>query len=156
MDCVIPTTQWKMEARQKRMSEYITAPLEAFGVLIYKNGFTKWNDDFPSSDDGSANSTRNSETSSLTAGSRGRGFLFTGESKGSRRFEGWSPQGMMFYNDVLSLINTQREQIGCPFERNLLERLKSKAKKGRRREEANLAPRVENGLDDLMASVFAV
>jgi hypothetical protein len=77
MECVIPTTQWKMEARQKRMLEYVTAPLEAFGVLIYKNGFTRWNEEFPSNDDGSAESNRNSETSSLTTGSRGHGFLFT-------------------------------------------------------------------------------
>jgi hypothetical protein len=146
-----------MEARQKRMSAYVTAPLGAFGVLIYKNGFSRsWNKEVPSNDDGSAESNRNSETSSLITGSRGRGFLFTGDSKGSRRCEGWNTQGMKFYNDVLSLIKAQQGQTGCPFERNLLDSLKNKPKEGRSREEANQAPRVENGLDKLMASVFAV
>jgi hypothetical protein len=59
-----------MEARQKRMLEYNTTPLEAFAVLAYKNGFTRWSEEFHSNDDGSAESNINSKTSSLMAGSR--------------------------------------------------------------------------------------
>jgi hypothetical protein len=156
MECVIPTTQWKMEATHKRISEYVTAPLEAFAVLVYKNGFAKWNEEFPTNDDVSAATNGVSESSSLTAGSRGHSFLFTGDSKGSRRYEGWNAVGMKFYNNVLSLIKTQRDQIGCPFERKLLDRLKNRPRGGRRGGSANEAPRVDNGLDELMASVFAV
>jgi hypothetical protein len=157
IQCVIPTTQWKMEARQKRISEYVTAPLEAFAVLVYKNGFTKWNEEFPTNDDVSAATNGVSDSSSLTAGSREHSFLFTGNSKGSRRYEGWNAVGMKFYNNVLSLIKKQRDQIGCPFERKLLDRLKNRPTRGGRRGgDANEAPRVDNGLDELMESVFAV
>ena len=157
MQCVIPSTEWKLFARRKKLSEYVTPTLEAFAILIYKNAYHKWNEEFTLEDQRSLENGGVSDVgdglSSLTSSRSARGFLFTGDSKGSRKYEGWSPEGMKFYNDVLNLIVDQRGQTGCPFERNLMDRLATKPKGGRGNENGMRAPRANNHVDLLMQIV---
>jgi hypothetical protein len=150
MECVIPTSEWKLLARRKRMSEYVTPTLEAFAVLVYKNAFERWNEEFPSED---GNSDSVDGLSSLTSSGTICGFLFTGNSKGSRKYEGWNPAGMKFYNELLKLIGEQRGRTGCPFERNLLNCLASRPKGGRRNEDEIQTPRANNEVEQLMQIV---
>mgnify|MGYP000116975098 CR=1 FL=1 len=154
MECVIPTSEWKLLARRKRMSEYVTPTLEAFAVLVYKNAFERWNEEFPSEDirgakpDGVSNNTDG--LSSLTSSRTICGFLFTGNSKGSRKYEGWNPAGMKFYNEVLCLIGEQRGRTGCPFEQNFLHCLASRLTGGRRNEDEIQIPRAQHHVDQVM------
>jgi hypothetical protein len=90
MECVIPSAEWKLLARKRVLLECVSASLEAFAVLVCKNGHAKWNEAFQLN--GSDGETA---TSSLTNGSNGKcHFLFAGDSKGSRKHEGWNADGM--------------------------------------------------------------
>jgi hypothetical protein len=86
MECVIL-------ARKQRMPEYITPTLEMLALL-----------------NETCNGAHDSADglSSLTGSMATHGFLFTDDSKGSRKYEGWNPAGMRFYNNVLCLIREQR------------------------------------------------
>jgi hypothetical protein len=145
MDCVIPSCEWKRHARIKLMSDYVSQTLEAFAVLVYSNGFEKWNEEFPVSED------EGTEASSLTSGSRGNcRFRYTSDSKGSRKYEGWSPDGMKLYNEVLVLVGNLRRLPDCTFEQRLLKTLAGKPRGGRRHGDAATAPRVSNNSNALM------
>ncbi len=59
-----------------------------------------------------ADITRNEasdDVSTLTAATK-CSFRFTGDLKGSRKYEGWNIAGVGFYNELLSLVKT-RETI---------------------------------------------
>ncbi len=115
MDCVIPTVEWKLQSKKKLLSEYVQAPLETFAVLLYKNGYNKWTETFRPKDDDAT------ELSSLSNSCRVKAsFLYTGDSRGSRRYEGWYNDGMTFYNEFLVQINLQRGNPGSRFEHTLL------------------------------------
>jgi hypothetical protein len=130
------------------MSEYVPVTLEAFAVLVYKNAYKKWNAEYQLDEDDET------EASSLTSSSRGtHRFLYTGDSKGSRKFEGWKPEGMRFYNEVLVLIGRQRGLLGCTFERTRLKTLAGRPRGGPGNENANRAPRVSNNVNLLMQMV---
>lgn len=148
IECVIPSSEWKLQARKKLLSVYVSPSLEAFAVLVYKNAFAKWAEEFQLSDGSDGDDA--TDASSLTTSSRSRRFLYTGDSKGSRKYEGWNAEGMNFYNDVLDLITQQRARPGCTFERNLLKKISGKPRGGRKHQDANQAPRVKNNIDQLM------
>jgi hypothetical protein len=152
MECVIPTTEWKLVARRKPMSQYITASLEAFALLVYKNAFDKWKEEFLS-DEAASDNTDGLSSLTSSSGQTAHGFLFTGNSKGSRKYEGWNPTGMKFYNDVLTVIGQQRGRPGCMYDRKLLKRLAAKPKGRRRNEDTIQAPRANNNVDQLMQMI---
>jgi hypothetical protein len=150
MDCVIPSNEWKLRARKKMMSEYVSTTLEAFAVLVYKNAYVKWNEEFRSTEDDET------EASSLTSASRTsekHRFLYTSDSKGSRKYEGWNPEGMKFYNEVLDLIGNQRKLPGCTFEQKLLRKLAAKPRRGTGHGDESEAPRVNNNVDLLLEMI---
>jgi hypothetical protein len=148
LECVIPSSEWKLHARKKRLSVYITPTLEAFAVLVYKNAFTKWEVEFQLNDEDDG-----TETSSLTTSSSNHRFLYTGDSKGSRKYEGWNAEGMRLYNDLVDLITQQCGRAGCTFERDLLKKISGKPRVGRKSQDANQAPRVKNNVDQLMQMI---
>ena len=80
-------------------------------------------------------------------------YRFTGDAKGSRKYEGWNTKGMTFFNDLLVLIKKERNCPGCVFERNLLETFAKKPKKGRRSGAEADAPRASDELSMLMPIV---
>jgi hypothetical protein len=43
MECAIPSAEWKLQSRRKRLSEYVTTTLEAFAIVVYYNSFDVWN-----------------------------------------------------------------------------------------------------------------
>jgi len=150
LECVIPTKEYKLHAKRRCLSIFVSPGLEAFAVLVYKNSYSKWDEFFGQDVDDQT------EASSLTTGSgaSGRAFLYTGDSKGSRKYEGWSAEGMTMFNDMFDLIKLQRGRAGCTFERNLLKRIAAGTRIGRDRT-ANNAPRVRNNVEDLL-QVFSV
>ena len=158
MECVIPSAEWKLKSRNKKMSEYVTATLEAFAVLTYCNSFPVWNQRWNVQADntgGAADSTSDDsdDFSAISGLTPKKGFRFTAESKGSKKYEGWNSEGMKCYNDLLTLVEQQRGRRGCTFEYDLLVALSTKRKKGRGSSDENQPPRVRNHMDELMRIV---
>ena len=136
MECVIPSAEWKLKSRNKKLSQYVTATLEAFAVLMYYNSFPVWNQrwtvDTVDTDSTMASTTAASDDLSFISGlTPNQGFRFTAESKGSKKVEGWNSEGMECYNDLLGLVEKQRGRTGCTFEYDLLVALSTKRKKRR-------------------------
>jgi hypothetical protein len=147
IQCVVPAVEWRVVHRRKLMSEYITPALEAFAILVYKNAFERWNEEYFYQRNDEA-----SERSSLT-GESVASFLYTAGSKGARKYEGWNSAGMVFYNDILYLIGQQRGRAGMTFDRDLLRRLAIKRKKKDRNDA--IGPRANNDMATL-ASIVGV
>jgi hypothetical protein len=137
MECVIPTSEWKLQSKKKLLSECVEVPLEAFAALLHQNGCNKWTETFRSKEDD------DTDVSSLSNASRGNhGFLHTVDSRGSRKHEGWSNAGMTFHNDILLLISAQRRNPGCRFEHILLKRLAENRRRScAESDDPNQAPR---------------
>jgi hypothetical protein len=158
MECVIPSAEWKLKSRNKKLSQYVTATLEAFAVLMYYNSFPVWNQrwtvDTVDTDSTTASTTDESDDLSAISGlTPKQGFRFTAESKGSKKFEGWNSEGMECYNDLLGLVEKQRGRTGCTFEYDLLVALSTKQKKRRGNGAESQPPRVRNHMDELMQIV---
>ena len=94
----------------------------------------------------------NDGVSTLTAATK-CSFRFTGDLKGSRKYEGWNSAGVGFYNELLGLVEKQRNTPGCPFERKLLTALISRPRKGRAGEEEDQQPKARNHKSELMRIV---
>jgi hypothetical protein len=152
MECAISSSEWKLKSRNKRMSEYITCSLEAFAVLMYYNAFPVWNQRW-TVDTGVNTASNNDDVSTISGLTPNKGFFFTQDSKGARKYEGWNNDGMAFYNDLLALVKKQREQPGCTFERDLLVVLSKRRSKGRENNAENQPPRVSNQVHELMQIV---
>jgi hypothetical protein len=160
MECVISSADWKLKSRNKRLSEYVTYSLEAFAVLMYYNAFPVWNQRWTVDTVNSVGTTSTTvegsdddDISTLSGVTPKKGFMFTGESKGARKYEGWNNEGMVFYNDLLALVEKQRGHPGCTFEHDLLVALSKKKRKGRGIDTENQPPRVRNQVDELMRIV---
>lgn len=150
LECVIPTKEWKLHAKRRKMLVYVYPGLEAFAVLVYKNSFSKWDEFFGQEIDDQT------DASSLTTGLGAAGglrFLYTGDSKGSRKYEGWSAEGMKMFNGMFDMIRLQRALPGCSFEQNLLKKIAASPRIGREQTSASDAPRVRNNVADLMQQI---
>jgi hypothetical protein len=148
MECVTPSAEWKVKARTQCMSTFIPPGLEAFAVVVYQNAYQRWYDIFRSKDDDTL--TEGSSLSSLSGGPPR--FLYTNNSRGARKYEGWTSDGTEFYNNVESLIRRQRLNPGCIFDITLLRKAAGKPK-NRGSGEGNGAPKANNNLDSLLEIV---
>jgi hypothetical protein len=161
MECVTSSAEWKLKSRNKRLSEYVTFSLEAFAVLMYYNAFPVWNQrwtvDTVNSEGTTSTTVEGSDDdddiSTLSGVTPKKGFIFTGMSKGARKYEGWNNEGMVFYNDLLALVEKQRGHPGCTFENDLLVALSKKKRKGSGIDTEKQPPRVRNQVDELMRIV---
>ena len=79
-------------------------------------------------------------------------FRFTSSARGSRKYEGWTKEGMQLYNKVMEVLAGQRmrEESGSTFDDKVLAKLSMKRKRSRGGEQINEAPRARNNLDRLM------
>jgi hypothetical protein len=152
MECVIPSTDWKLKSRKKKLSQYVTSTLEAFAVLLYTNSFDVWNQRWRV-DSAASGSDGSDDLSTLSGATPKCAFRFTGDSKGSRKYEGWNSAGMEFYNELLSLVENQRNQPGCTFEHKLLTALASTPRRGRANDAESQPPKARNHVSELMRIV---
>jgi hypothetical protein len=154
MECAIPSAEWKIQSRKKRLSEYVTTTLEAFAiVVVYYNSFDVWNQGWSVETSAeTAGNEGNDDVSTLTAAPK-CAFRFTGDSKGSRKYEWWNSDGVGFYNQLLSLVEKQRNTPGCPFESKLLTALVSRPRKGRAGDVEDQQPKARNHMSELMRIV---
>jgi hypothetical protein len=154
MECVIPSTDWKLKSRKKKLSQYVTKTLEAFAVVVYTNSFDVWNQRWRVESTASTSGSEESDDVSTLSGATPRcAFRFTGDSKGARKYEGWNSAGMEFYNELLSLVEKQRNHPGCTFERNLLTALATKPRTGRANDAESQPPKARNDVSELMRIV---
>jgi hypothetical protein len=152
MECVIPSTDWKLKSRKKKLSQYVTTTLEAFAVLVYANSFDVWNQRWRV-ESATSISEESDDLSTLSGATNRCAFRFTGDSKGSRRHEGWNRAGMEFYNELLGLVENQRNCPGCNFESKLLTALASKPRRGRATDAESHPPKARNHVSELMRIV---
>ncbi len=152
MECVIPSSDWKQKSRKKKLSQYVTSTLEAFAVVVYYNSFDVWNQRWRVETDASMGGSEATDDVSTLSGSTPRcAFRFTADSKGSRKYEGWNVAGVEFYNELLDL--KQRDRPGFTFERDLLTALVIRPVRGRVSGSESQAPKVRNGVSELMEIV---
>ena len=150
MPCVCTDEDWKRHSKNSRISDFIEASLEAFGIVTYINGYEVWKSRYK------AVGTEGDDVSSLTTADDGtadaRSFKYTGNARGSRKYAGWSPDGMRIYNKVVEALSEQREkeESGRKFDDRVLAKLSTKRKRSRGYGESNAAPRARNNLEKLM------
>lgn len=149
LDCVCTDDVWKQNSRNTRLSDYVQVGLEAFGVITYVNGYDVWKTRYK--EGGNAVSAGqdcgDTAVSSLSSGTIT--FKFTSGARGSRKYAGWSTEGMKLYNTAMSTLSQQRvqEETGTKFDDKLIEAWCTKRK---RKEQINDAPRANNNLSQLM------
>ena len=154
MECVITSHEWKMKSRKQKMSEYLTPTLEAFAILMYSNSYEVWNQRWKSQASTSSNSSREGDDMSTLSGASSKAsFKYTGDSKGCQKYRGWNREGMDFYNQLLDLVEFQRQRAGCSFERVLLTALATKPRYRGAAEREIDPPKARNHLDHLMEIV---
>ena len=150
LPCMCTDDDWKRHSKNSRISDFIKTSLEAFGIVTYINGYEVWKSRFKE-----IGGERN-DLSSLTANDDGsedtKSFKFTGNARGSRKYAGWSPEGMKLYNKVVEVISEQREneESGSKFDDRVLEKLSTKRKRSTVNGESDAAPRARNNLEKLM------
>jgi hypothetical protein len=98
----------------------------------------------------SSGSEENDDVSTLSGATPK--FRFTGDWKGARKYEGWNGAGVEFYNELLSLVEQQRDHPGCTFECDLLATLATRPKKGRMKN-GERPPNARNHVSALMEFV---
>jgi hypothetical protein len=150
MECVIPSSEWKLKSRKQKLSNYITPTLEAFGILVYFNSFDVWNQRWKSSDNSSSSTEIEDDLSTLSGGTEKCSFKFTGDAKGSKKYEGWNGNGMHFYNNLLGLVESQRARTGCTFENDVLYALASKPRNRGGSHEGTAPEKARNHMNVLM------
>lgn len=154
MECVIPSADWKLKSRKKKLSQYVTTTLEAFAVVVYCNSFDVWKQRWSVEAAASTHgSTESDDVSTLSGSTPKCAFRFTGDSKGSRKYEGWNVAGMEFYNELLGMVEKQRDRPGCTFERDLLTALAIKPSRGRAHDRESQPPKARNHVSELMQLV---
>jgi hypothetical protein len=150
MPCVCTDEDWKRHSKNTRISSFIEASLEAFGIVTYVNGYEVWKSRYKEA------GKEGDDVSSLTTNDDGSGdtrsFKYTGNARGSRKYAGWSPDGMKIHNKVVEVLSEQREkeESGSKFDDRVLQKLAMKRKRSRGYGESNAAPRARNNLEKLM------
>jgi hypothetical protein len=139
--------------RDTKLSEYVTTTMEAFAIVVYYNSFDVWDQRWSVETSAeTAGDEGDDDVSTLTAATK-CAFRFTGDSKGSRKYKGCNSAGVGFYNELLSLVEKQRNTPGCQFERNLLTALVSRPRTGRARDTEDQQPKARNHISELMRIV---
>ena len=150
LQCAIPMKDWNWESRKRKISSIVTVSLEAFAVTTYLNGYDVWNQRYKqegveTGDDMSAISGSTSKSA--------ESFRFTRESKGAKKYAGWSNEGMILYNELVVVLGRQRNRAGCSFEKDLLGLLMVKQKSRRNADGDSVVPGASNELEKLMGMV---
>ena len=99
VSAVVGRIKYKENRCEKLMSEYVTIGDEALAILIFENNFDTWKDMAKN------NITKNSEVA--------RKYTNGGSSKGdtasSRRYQGWSSEGIKRFNELFDLVKEDRQ-----------------------------------------------
>jgi hypothetical protein len=150
MPCICTDEDWKRHSKNSRISDFIQTSLEAFGIVTYINGYEVWKSRFKGV------TGEGDDISSITTPGDGsedtKSFKFTSNARGSRKYAGWSPEGMALFNRVEEVLSEQRakEESGSRFDDRVLENLSTKRKRSRGYGDNNAAPRAKNNLEQLM------
>jgi hypothetical protein len=119
MKCVVGTKNWQKRAAKERLSNIATESDESFLVLTLENNWLRWWAEIKHDDN-------NDEISLL-----GIQALYTNSGKStklgsgsSRRFQGWSREGYLRFNQLHAMVKEDRKQRAT-FELMLLEAMKA-------------------------------
>jgi hypothetical protein len=99
VSAVVGKTFYKVNKCQKLLSEFTTISDEALAILILENNFDTWCD----------MATKNITKNSLVLPKYTNGGTSTGENASTRRYQGWSNEGIKRFNEYHQLVKTDRE-----------------------------------------------
>jgi transcription elongation factor Elf1 len=103
---------------QEELSGYVDATLEAYLVLTYVNSYANWMDECTKQEAAAAGGSVSELSNSDSSAKR-----FTSKGRGSGKYRGWSQEGIELYNEMVDVIEKQRQHNGKDvlkdFERDL-------------------------------------
>ena len=99
LSSVVGKNQYKMCRCEKKISEFATVSDEALAILIFENNLDTWKDM------SEKNITKNSSVAKkYTNGGTSKGAVTS-----SRRYQGWSSNGLKRFNELFDLVKEDRE-----------------------------------------------
>jgi hypothetical protein len=93
INCVSGKKNWKQKQFETSMREGSTATDEAFAILLLENGRDKWE------------AMARSENGKSTEPTK---YTRTKKEGGTRKYEGWSDEGLERFNELLGLVQSDR------------------------------------------------
>ena len=110
LKAAVGLTPWKKKSTTQLISNYVEEPKEAFAVVSYKNGYNVWYNDYCHEEtvlppDAECESSLESSIEKSQAT-----YEYTGSTRGVRKHQGWSQEGMKMYNQVAKVIEIQRKE----------------------------------------------
>jgi len=125
---VVTSKIYKEKATVYPLRKYMPPTMEAFLILCYVNSYGFWMKLFeasPAFAEQAAGGIEGDDELSTYSGQR----LFTSDSKGKGKYNGWSPEGMTLHNRISRIIKAQRNDtaaLGIEFEQDLMRRFSAK------------------------------
>jgi hypothetical protein len=92
IECVSGKRAWGKEKSMKVLTESITASDEAFALLLLINNWDKW-------------------LAEEEKPPRKKDPMYTGSTKGNKKFQGWSDLGIAKYNELLEKVEHDRDSM---------------------------------------------
>jgi hypothetical protein len=148
---VVTSKIFKEKATVYPLRKYMPPTMEAFLILSYVNSYGFWMKLFEASPAFAEQAAGGIEGDELSTYSGQR--LFTSDSKGKGKYNGWSPEGMTLHRRISGIIKAQREDtaaLGVEFEQELMRRFS--AKPGVVDQEAGVGVVVADDMDEYFAN----
>jgi hypothetical protein len=135
VSCIIGKGTWKANAGTKKLSEFITASDEAFGLLLLENSWDVWVTMSENKRQGRPMGKAKGGDNGGRAGELMTRYTMNGAHV--KKHQGWSQEGLDRFVDLAELVKEDRAKEaellkGEPtFEDKLMARMAEKSKKGR-------------------------
>ena len=115
--------EWRCHSTIKLISEFVDETREAFGVISYCNGYNVWcsiyQDHLAALESNNTPTTLQEDSSEAVSSLESADsitYKFTGSTRGVKRHQGWSQEGMTMYNQIVDILAKQRN---LPFGKDL-------------------------------------
>jgi hypothetical protein len=134
LECVAGKKEWKKDKYSSKVSEAVTVSDEAFALLLLDNSWDVFQEH------ASQGGREENKTKIITKPK------YTGKRGGSKRFEGWSREGIVMYNTLCQdIVADRRSALGEEFEIDFLNYIREKGGGKRRRDEESSDGKDEDG-----------
>jgi hypothetical protein len=135
----------------KMLSTYMPRSLESFALMLYCNTYWKNMREHWKLSATTKEQNGEEDLSSVTVDTSfggGSKTLFTSDSRGSAKYDGWSHEGLTLYNNIYRVLGIQREKLitGAIFEKKMLATMRKK-NSGSKRKHCEIS--VNNDINEL-------
>ena len=122
LECVAGKKEWKKDKYSCKVSKAVSVSDKAFALLLLSNSWEVFKEHAAQSNMGNSGSKVNVKPK------------FTGKRGGSRRFEGWTQEGIAEYNSLCqSIVADRNSDMGEQFENEFLDYMRNKNGNKRKR-----------------------